>query len=117
MTTKDFICYVVLGVPSDFIDELCDEFDVDFSEDDIKEILNMCAGGLDQEEHYHHVGDEIILTIYGNIIDSCKDVLDENKFGFYIDGRDSYLSYDGKIIYSKQDIERLMEQYEMEEAE
>lgn len=51
MKTKDFICYVVLGIQPDFIDNLCDEFDVDFSDDDINEILHMLTGGINEEDH------------------------------------------------------------------
>lgn len=116
MTTKDFICYVVLGIQPDFIDNLCDEFDVDFSDDDIKEILDMCSGGFQKEDHYNRVGNEIIRHIYGQIIDSYNDVLDENKFDYELDGRCSRLYYDGETIYSKQDIEKLVEQLEFEEA-
>jgi len=114
MKTKDFICYVVLGIQPDFIDNLCDEFDVDFSYDDIKEILDMCSGGFQKEDHYNSVGNEIIRHIYGQIIAYHNDVLDENKFDYILDGRCSRLYYDGETIYSKQDIENLEEQHELE---
>ena len=116
MTTKDFICYVVLGIQPDFIDNLCDEFDVDFSVDDINEIIHMLTGGINEEDHYRYVGNEIIRFIYGQIIDSYNDVLDDNKFDYELDGRCSRLYYDGETIYSKQDIEKLVEQLEFEEA-
>lgn len=115
MKTSDFICYVVLGIQAEFIDELCDEFDVDFSDDDVKELLNMCAGGLNQEDHFYAVGNEMIRNIYGEIIDKYNDVLDEEKFDYYLDGRCSELLYDGKKIYSRQDLEQLVEEMEMAE--
>ena len=115
MKTSDFICYVVLGIQAEFIDELCDEFDVDFSDDDVKELLNICAGGLNQDDHFNAVGNLMIRNIYRDIIDKYNDVLDEEKFDYYLDGSCSHLYYDGKTIYRRQDLEQLVEEMEMAE--
>ena len=107
MTTQDFICYSVLGIPCQFIDELCEEYDVDFSDDDVKDCLNCCCGSLFNQDNFRNVGNMLIQQIFQEIINKYNDVLDEDKFDWYIDGRDSKLSYDGETIYSRQDIERL----------
>ena len=103
MNTNDFICNAVLHIPGDYIDELCEEFDLDFSDDDVKDVIEMCGGNLEC------VGNELIRELFGKIIRKYKDELDEEKFDCYVNCHDSHLYYDGERICSKKDIEEIIE--------
>lgn len=117
MNTNDFIAKCVLGIPCEKIDKLCDEFDVDFSDDDVEEILDLCSGDCFNNNHYSEVGNMLIERIFKNIIDKHNDVLDEEKFDYYINCDDSHLYYDGERICSQNDLDEIMEKVEAEAME
>lgn len=105
MTTSDFITYAVLHVPSEFIDDLCDEYDVDFSDDDIIDMLNCCAGDVFHKSNFRNVGGMLIKHVFMEIIEKYSDVLDEDKFDYHIDGADSCIYYNEEIIENKSQLD------------
>lgn len=104
MNTNDFICNAVLNIPGDYIDELCDEFNLDFDDEDVKNIFYMCG-----KDYLENFGNELIRELYGQIINKYNDELDEEKFDYYLNCHDSHLYYDGERICSKEDIENIIE--------
>lgn len=111
MNTNDFIAKCVLGIPCEKIDALCEEFDLDFSDDDVAEILDCCS------ENYSYVGNMLIEHLFKQIIDKHNDVLDEEKFNYYINCDDTHLYYDGERICSQKDLDEIMEKVEAEAME
>lgn len=114
MNTNDFVSCVVLRIPCEFIDELCDEWSLDFGDDDIKDLLNCCSGDCFHESHYGSVGNMLVRRLFQDIIEKYNDVLDEDKFDFYIDGSDSKLIYDGETIYRKKELDAIYDKVEEE---
>ena len=91
MTTEDFIASCLM-VPTQLIDDLCDEYDVDFSEEDVFEMLNCCAG---------------MMGCSAEIQMQSFRPSNEDKFDFDIDGRDSAIIYDDVRIESKQQLDEI----------
>lgn len=117
MNTNDFVSCVVLRIPCEFIDKLCDEYDLDFGDEDIEELLNCCSGDCFHESHYNSVGNMLVRRLFQDIIDKYNDVLDEEKFDYYIDGNDSNLIYDGETIHSKKELDAIYDRVEEEMLE
>ena len=107
MNTNDFVSCAVLRIPCEFVDKLCDEYDLDFGGDDIEDLLNCCSGDCFHESHYESVGNMLLRKLFQDIIDKYNDVLDEEKFDCYIDGNDSHLIYDGETIHSKKELDAI----------
>lgn len=104
METRDFIC-VCLGVSSEKVDEICDNFDLDIDSGEVACLLTVC------EFNYKTFGDRLIAELYNQVIeDAVKDFgLDEDKFDYYANGRDSHLYYDKQEIYRYKDLENIAE--------
>ena len=100
METRDFIC-VCLGINSAKVDEICDNFDLDIDSEDVECLLTACSS------NYKTFGDRLIAGLYMQVIeDAVKDFeLDEDKFDYFVNGRDSYLYYDKQEIYRYKDLE------------
>lgn len=113
MTTKDFFCEI-FNINSDFIDKICDDFDVDFDDEQVYEILDLCSGGFEQRA-YGRVGNLLIKRIFETVIDDYSDRLDENKFAINADGYCSTLEYDGKIIHNTAELNAIADATEDEE--
>lgn len=111
METKDFLC-LCLGVSSSKVDDICDDFDLDFDESDIQDIISD-ARRLDD------VGNILIMRLYQQVIDKAIEsygiCLEENRFCIYANGRDSHLMYDSEEIYSWRDIEDIVKEQVDEE--
>ncbi len=100
METRDFIC-ACLGVASQKVDEICDNFGVDIKEDDFERIILNCANDLNR------FGDSLILHLYLQIIKTAisKLSLTLSKFDYFINGADSHLYYDKQPIYGWGDLQ------------
>ena len=92
-------------VPTQFIDDLCDEYDVDFSEEDVFEMLNCCAERCSQKYKFRSFGPMLIGHVLWKIVDLYIDVLDVDKFKLDIDSWDSAIIYDDVRIESKQQLD------------
>lgn len=106
MTTEDFMA-ACLMVPTQLIDDLCDEYNVDFGEEDVFEMLNNCAGDCFHKHSFRNFGSMLIRHVLFEIAEQYTDVLDEDKFDFDIDGRDSAIIYDGVRIENKQQLDEI----------
>lgn len=106
MSTEDFIA-ACLMVPTKLIDDLCDEYDVDFGEEDVFEMLNCCSGRCFQKNKFRNFGRMLIRHVLWEIVDLYTDILDEDKFELDIDGRDSAIIYDGVRIENKQQLDEI----------
>lgn len=118
MKTKDFIC-ICLGLYDSTckkIDDICDDFDVDFSTDEFKEWISWRGQNPDIQ-----LGNLIILDLYRKVIkDAMEDYgewLDEDKFDVEVNDMCSHLFYDRETIYNSEDIERIVERIQEEQEE
>lgn len=59
----------------------------------------------------------LVGRLFQDIIDKYNDVLDEEKFDYYIDGNDSNLIYDGETIHSKKELDAIYDRVEEEMLE
>lgn len=107
MSTADFIAKCVCRIPCNFVDELCDEYNLDFGDDDIEELLDLASGSYTNKNNYQYVGNMLVRKLFQDIIEQYNDVLDEEKFDWYIDGSDSNLIYDGEVIYNKEQLDAI----------
>ena len=119
MKTKDFIC-ICLGLYDSTckkIDDICDDFDVDFSTDDFNEWISWRGQNPDIQ-----LGNLIISDLYRKVIQNAMadfgEWLDEEKFDYDANDLASHLYYDHGVITDSDDIERIVERIqEMEEED
>ena len=119
MKTKDFIC-ICLGLYDSTckkIDDICDDFDVDFSTEEFDEWISWRGQNPDIQ-----LGNLIISDLYRKVIKNAMDDfgewLDEEKFDYDAKDLASHLYYDSGVITDSDDIERIVERIqEMEEEE
>ena len=118
MKTKDFIC-ICLGLYDSTckkIDDICDDFDVDFSTDEFNEWISWRGQNPDIQ-----LGNLIISDLYRKVIkDAMEDYgewLDEDKFDVDVNDMCSHLFYDRETIYNSEDIERIVERIQEEQEE
>ena len=119
MKTKDFIC-ICLGLYDSTckkIDDICDDFDVDFSTDEFNEWISWRGQNPDIQ-----LGNLIISDLYRKVIQNAMadfgEWLDEEKFDYDANDLASHLYYDSGVITDSDDIERIVERIqEMEEEE
>ena len=106
MSTEDFIASCLM-VPTKEIDRLCDEYDVDFSDEDVYEMLNNCAGDVFHEHHFNRFGAMLVRHIAFEIAAKYTDVLEEDKFGIDFDGCEVVITYDDVLIESKEQLDEI----------
>ena len=118
MKTKDFIC-ICLGLYDSTckkIDDICDDFDVDFSTDEFNEWISWRGQNPDIQ-----LGNLIISDLYRKVIkDAMEDYgewLDEDKFDVEVNDMCSHLFYDRETILNSEDIERIVERIQEEQEE
>ena len=104
MSTEDFIA-ACLMIPTEFIDNICDEYNVDFGDEDFFGMLDCCSGDCFHSNHYRNVGRMLVRFVLQEIVDLYTDVLDEEKFELDIDGRESGIIYDGERIKNKEQLD------------
>ena len=106
MTTQDFIA-ACLMVPTKVIDDLCDEYNVDFGEEEIINMLNLCAGDVFHKHSYRNFGRLLVKHVLNEIAELYTDVLDEAKFDLDYDGCEAVISYDDVLIESKEQLDKI----------
>ena len=74
MTTERFVS-LSLGIDGEVIDKLCEEFNIDFSEDDFIECVK---NGINR---HWGVAEELLMLVFHNIIEQYPE-LDEDKFDY-----------------------------------
>ncbi len=87
----------------DVVDELCEDFDVALSEDDVFTALRNCSND------YRNFGREMLITIWEKVIRDYEDVLDINKFNYDVSSP-SYpdFYYDDEIVSCRADLDELI---------
>jgi hypothetical protein len=119
MKTKDFIC-ICLGLYDSTckkIDDICDDFDVDFSTDEFNEWISWRGQSPDIQLGYLIISD-LYRKVIQNAMDDFGEWLDEEKFDYDANDLASHLYYDSGVITDSDDIERIVERIqEMEEEE
>ena len=106
MTTEDFIASCLM-VPTKEIDRLCDEYDVDFSDEDVYEMLNNCAGDCFHEHNFNRFGAMLVRHIAFEIAAKYTDVLEEGKFDIGYDGCEVVITYDDVLIENKAQLDEI----------
>lgn len=104
MKTSDFICSCI-GVDSDVIDEICDEFGVDLEDSDVLSAIRFSS-----EENSWGAGQEILQILFGKIIDNYKHLLDRDKFDYDFSSP-SFPSfyYNEKEFHTKEELDEIIE--------
>lgn len=106
MSTEDFIASCLM-VPTKEIDRLCDEYDVDFSDEDVYEMLNCCAGDVFHRHNYQSFGRMLFRHVACEIEEKYTDVLDEDKLDIDFDGCEVVITYDDVVIESKAQLDEI----------
>lgn len=109
MDTNDFLC-CCLGIQGSVIDELCDEFDVDISDDDVYDALNV-QGHIESSNAWN-IGRELLTIVYRKIMDKYEE-LDRDEFDWDVSSPgDPDFYYKGEKIYNKEQLDDLVEMLE-----
>lgn len=101
MNTQDLICYSIGACSSDceFIDELCEKFDQELSEQMILYAVQQSDG---------NVANFLINLIFDRVIWSFRDEFPEynieDLFNYQVNCRASFLSFNGKQVYNNEDV-------------
>lgn len=118
MKTKDFIC-ICLGLYDSTckkIDDICDDFGVDFGTEEVNEWLEWRGQNSEIQ-----LGNLIISDLYRKVIKDAMDDygewLDEEKFDYDANDMASHLYYDREVVTDSDDIERIVERILKEQEE
>lgn len=103
MGTKDFLC-CCLGVASEKIDEICDNFDLYIHDTEVYEILDLLEG-----TDFHKFGDLLLEHLFSQVADRAVEELklDRGLFDWFINGNDTHLYYSKVAIYRWEDFEHI----------
>lgn len=103
MTTKDFLC-ACLGVASEKIDEICDNFDIYIHDKEVYEILDLLEG-----KKFQKFGDLLLKYLFLQVADRAVEELklDRGKFDWFTNGSDTHLYYSKVAIYRWEDLEHI----------
>ena len=102
MTAKDIILLTFgIGTNDDKIDDICENFDLKISTDDVEDIID---GGLDYFEYFQNT---LIGVLYDRVIDRAVDEygLSKTLFVKCCYGKASCLIYDNDVVADWDDIE------------
>lgn len=119
MKTQEFVSKWIFYIPGDKIDFLCDEFDFDFSDGDVKDAIE-CADLKNPQS----VG----ACIWSMVMDKLSERLKEeypDTFNSELLDRDGLangtdaieLYYDSEFFYDSKDFEKIMEGHGHKEEE
>lgn len=113
MTTNEFICVCLgLGMTGRKVDEICDNFGIDLSDNDVWDTLDLFRG------NYTGFGNCLISDLYQQVIVYwVEQGLDSDKFDYEANGDASYLLYDGKKVSCEDDLQEILYNLENEEKE
>lgn len=118
MKTKDFIC-ICLGLYNSTckkIDDICDNFGVDFGTEEVNEWIEWRRQNSDIQ-----LGNLIISDLYRKVIKDAMDDygewLDEEKFDYDANDLASHLYYDSGVVTDSDDIGRIVERILKEQEE
>ena len=110
-TCKDFVCRCLGIYPrtSEFIDKLCTNFDVDFDEEDLTDVISY-SGKLT------NVGNALIGLLYDKIINEIYEEYDNDEnlqslFDYNCDDFCSTLSFNGELYDNKKELYEAIEAY------
>ena len=103
MEMTDFVCSC-LGIDGEVIDRLCDQFNVDLSEEDVHAAIK------DSGDDLTDTGRMILQTIMEHIVKN-NPLLDAEKFDFDVSSP-SYpdFYYDGKPLSSQEDLDDITDE-------
>lgn len=97
-STNDFVSKWIFYIPGKKIDNICDEFDIDYDENDVKDAIS-CAD-LNKPKT---VGESIWLMIMDKLASKLKEdypKFDEDKFSWYNGGADACDLYYSNIPFA-----------------
>lgn len=101
-----------LGMTGRKVDEICDNFGIDISDENIYEALGACP-----RDDYRSFGNILISDLYAQVVSEWAEQLDEEKFDWYVNGDDSHLYYDGEEVWSCDDLQEILDKLEEENEE
>lgn len=101
METKDFIC-VCLGISSKKVDDICDNFNVDISDKEVYDILNLFEGS-----GFQNFGDLLTLKLFRKVEDRAVEELGLKRelFDSFLNGYDTHFYYSKVEMYRWEDLE------------
>ena len=105
---NDFICSCFF-MDGDVIDKLCDDFDIDFDEEDVMNCLRNKS-----EEELKGVGCDLLYKVLEKIMENYPE-LGKDKFDYDFSSPsfpDFY--YDGQRFETKEELDAIAEKYEEE---
>jgi len=108
MNIKDFLAVSVGLYASEYIDDICDNFNIDPSDEDVREALEM---------DNKNFGNAFAAHLYEQIINKAVDELslDRDKFDYYCNGSlDTTLCYNGEQVDSWDELVEIAEKRETE---
>ena len=112
-TCKDFVCRCLGIYPrtSEFIDKICTNFDVDFDEEDLTDIISY-SGKLT------NVGNALIGLLYDKIIYEIYEEYDNDEniqslFDYNCNDFCSNLSFNGECYDNKKELYEAVEAYKL----
>lgn len=105
MDTNTFFC-ITLGVDGSVIDNICDEFDVDLTDDDVLEAIRHS-----DKDNEWGAGQYLLMRLYEQIVEEYDYALDKDKFDWDVSSP-SYpdFIYDGQQITTRRQLDALVEQ-------
>lgn len=114
MKMNEFVSVCLgLGMTGRKVDEICDNFGIDISDENIYEALGVCP-----RDDYRSFGNLFIHDLYQKIIDEwVEQGLDEEKFDYDCNGDASRLYYNGETICSCDDLQEILDKLEEENEE
>ena len=111
MTTQEFVlnCMGLYNGTCKYIDNLCEEFDVDFNEEHLKDAL------FDYYHNYATCGNALIKCCFEIIItNTCEDFNNEDLrdiFNYWCDDYASGIAFDGHEYKSKEELYLAVDEY------
>ena len=107
MNIQDFITQDVLGVPIKVANWMCEEFGLDIDNLDVKFALVLCSGNEEQSALFDNVGYCVITMLFGRLLADYDSVADRKDFGLFYHGEETYMTYKGERIVSKEQLDRM----------
>lgn len=108
MNIKDFLATSVGLYASEYIDDICDNFNIDPSDEDVRDVL-----GYNNTDF----GNAFAAHLYEEVINKAVDelALDRDKFDYNCNGSlDTALYYDGEAVDSWDGLVEIAEERETE---
>lgn len=107
MKIQDLITQDVLGVPIKVANWMCEEFGLYIDRIDIKYALELCSGNEAHPALFDNVGYCVITMLFGHLLADYDSVADRKDFELFYHGEETYMTYKGERIVSKEQLDKM----------